>query len=88
MANFYTYRIAEVFLPVEGVGGVSSRFVSQFSSDSGTTWRDTNPAINKQVRLECQQELANIISNEQTFRDAVVAGVLGSQTAFYNYPPG
>jgi hypothetical protein len=84
--SFFQYRIAEVFVPIEGQGGVSSRFVAEFSAD-GVTWRATSFIV-YQNRLEAQQAIGEIISAEDTFVVAVQKGSLGTLSAYYNYPPG
>lgn len=90
--SFYTYRIAQIYQPRQSVnaqtGAVEvsgeTRFVPEFSGD-GTNFRPTD-VFSKQSLIEAQQRLAEIISNENTFREQVVTGNAGTLMKFYSYP--
>lgn len=83
MANFFLYRTAIVWQPNEGVNGASARYVPQFSGDSGVTYRNVNAVLgNLESLLESQQIISNIISNENTFREKVISGEMGTLTSY------
>lgn len=90
MANFYLYRIAATYPanqpPVAGVYPAATRFIPQYSPDSGTSWRAIYPGDQPQALSEAQLRLSEVLSAENTFRDEVVAGKLGTFQDFISYP--
>lgn len=90
---FYTYRISATYPagqpPVGGVGGTypaATRFIPQYSPDAGTSWRAIYPGDQPQALLEAQQRLAEATSAENTLREKIIAGQLGTFTDFIAYP--
>lgn len=86
MATFFTYRIAQVYPPLQGPTSASTRYVPQFSGDSGVSWIDCYPGDQPQSLLQAQQRLSEIAEAENTFRDEVVAGRLGTLKSYVNFP--
>jgi len=90
MANFYLYRISATYPagqpPVNGVYPPATRFIPQYSPDSGTSWRAIYPGDQPQALSEAQQRLSECVSAENTLRDKIVAGTLGTFNDFIAYP--
>lgn len=90
MANFFLYRVAVVYQanqpPVAGVYSSTARYVPQFSNSAGTTWAAMYPGDQPQSLQEAQQAILQVITAENSFRDQVIAGRLGTLVDYVAVP--
>ena len=85
MANFYLYRLQHVYSTVPGPNGPEGYWVIEFSGDGGTSWRPAFP-FTFQSQTNAEQEALILISGENSFRDQVVSGQLGTLTDYVAVP--
>jgi hypothetical protein len=84
--SFFTYRIHRVWPTFEGPTSAKTRYIPEFSADSGVTFRPCYPGDQPQALLEAQMRLTEITSAENTFRDKVANGLLGTLDDFVSFP--
>lgn len=86
MATFFTYRIKRVYPSKQGPTAPATRYIPEFSGDDGTSWRPVYPGDQPQSLEEAQQRLGEVVSAEDTFREEVVNGRLGTLDDVVAYP--
>ncbi len=90
MANFFLYRVKATYQanqpPVNGTYSPSTRYIPQFSNSAGTTWQDMFPGDQPQSLISAQQAINEVISAENSFREQVILGRLGTLTDYIAYP--